>query len=145
MGLFGNKPSKKEARFMAPQWLKIIYECADHVNTTTNPEVVFSRYDLMLETLAKLADVERLVKLSGKKPSVQLKELVTIRERATNTFIDRSYQAARDGATNLKTEKGRVNAINNYFEKMGAYRGRMTPANLAHLSALQEQHQAEVV
>ena len=122
---------------MVPQWLKIINECAGHVNTTINPEVFFSRYDLMLETVAKLAEVERLVKLSGKRPSVQLKELAAIRDRETITFIDRSYQDARDKAANLKTEKGRLNAIDNYFEKMNAYSGRMSPAVLAHLSTLQ--------
>lgn len=137
MGLFGpSKKEKYEAQFMAPQWLKIVKDCADLVNTTVNPKVFFARYDLMLENLSNLADIEKIVKFSGKKPSVQFRELVAQRERETDTFIDRAFEVARDRAAELKTEKGRAEALQRFFQKMEAHSNRMTPANLAHLQSL---------
>lgn len=139
MGLFGpSKREKQEAHFMAPQWLRIVNDCATLVNTTVNPEVFFYRYDLMLENIEKLASIEKIVHFSGKKPSAQLKELRAQKERETDTFIDRAHQAALEHAVSLKTEKGRDAAMQRFFRSMDPYVDRMTPGNRSHLQALEE-------
>ena len=137
MGLFGpSKREKQEAHFMAPQWLKIANDCAHLVNTTVNPEVFFYRYDLLLETVGNLAGIEKIVKFKGKRPSLQLLELQAQRERETDTFIDRAFEAVSERAAGLKTEKGQAAAVQRFLQRMEKYADRMTPGNLAHLESL---------
>ena len=139
MGIFGpSRKEKKIAKFMAPQWLRIVNDCATLVNQTTNPEVFFYRYDLMLEHVENLSKIQRIVHFSGTKPSAQLKILIEQRERETDTFLDRAYQAALEHAASLKTPKGKENAMQRFFQSLEPYKERMTVNNVSHLKQLQE-------
>lgn len=131
------KPSpKSELATMVPQWLKTAVDCAELVNTTVNPEVFFTRYDLMLEQLSKLAAVENKYPFKQGVPSETLKTLLEDREAETDTFIDRATESVLAKAAELKTEKGRKNSINRFFEKMDTYSEYLTENNKNHLTNL---------
>lgn len=139
MGIFG--PSKKEkayAQMMAPQWLRIMEDSAKLVDSTVKPDVYFSRYDLFLENLQKLASVEKMVKFKGMKPSVAYEEAVRKRVQETNDFIQRAFCASQDHADKLTTEKGRTAAIERFFTNMEKYEEHMAPENLAFLESLKK-------
>jgi len=102
------KKDKAEAAMMAPQYLRIINDCSRLVGETKNPEVFFKRYDLLLETLSKLADIETVAPIKGEKPSVELQRISALREVATNDFIERYAQDTRMNIYKLSSEKAKI-------------------------------------
>lgn len=133
---------REQAKEQADQWLRIASDCAELVNTTKNPEVFFMRYDLMLETLAKLAGLEctGIFANSRELPSVAHQRVSAQFPAATNTFLDRSFDDAKAKAATLKTEKGRINAIDRYFEKMEEHIVYMDAESIDYLETLKRKH-----
>lgn len=134
------------AKEQSQQLLKIIADCAELVNTTVNPDVFFSRYNLMLEHLETLAGFEctGIFDNSHELPSETFLRVEAQFEAATNEFLNRSFEAAKSHADSLKTESGKKNAIKRYFENMENYISRMSGESKRHFRKMQsanlEQH-----
>lgn len=131
---------RAQAKEQADQWLKIINDCANLVNTTVNPEVFFPRYSLMLDYLEKLAGLEctGIFNNSKAKPKEEFYRVDDLFPAATNSFIDRSFAAAKEKAEALKTESGKKNAISRFFASMDKYRVEMEPESIRHLDELRK-------
>lgn len=134
MGIFGKQ--KQHAQMMATQYLKIVNDCAKLVNSTVNPGVFFSRYDLMVENLTKLSQIEYLLKFTGKKPSTQLNEIVSRRDYETSLFIARSFEKLMHDVEKLKTPKGKGNKISAYFTNMSEYSRYLSNKNIEALQKM---------
>lgn len=104
-----------EAKMLAPQWLKISHDCENLVNNTVNPEVFFSRFELLESVYACMALIQSYVKFSGTQPRDGLKKIQDARTPATKAFIERSYAKMMEQADAMRTEKGRKNKIEKYF------------------------------
>lgn len=144
MGLFNRKTAlisldgnniiqvnnKKEAEFYAEQFLKHCYESKDLVNKTKNPRVFFERYEFLIRETENLAQLECFLKFKGKKPSDTLVYLKQIRERETNTMIERTWENLNTKLLKLKTNKGKENAINKLFNDFNSYSNMMTQSNI---------------
>lgn len=133
---------REQAKEQADQWLKIVYDCAELVNTTKNPDVFFPRYELMLEYLGKLSGLEctGIFSNSRELPSVALARVEAQFSTATNDFINRSFEAAREDAATLKTEKGKANAIKRFFAKMDILTIYMSAESVDYLETLKKEH-----
>lgn len=131
---------KKQAQALAPQWLKIANDCANLVNKTTNPEVFFNRYDIMLETMDNLSEIERYVKFKGIKPHIQKQQLLEDKEHQTMIFIDRAYQKAKEDAATKTTEKGAKAFISRFFQKLEKYYPKMTEKNISYIESLKSEN-----
>lgn len=124
--------NKKEANFMAEQWFKIVVESANIVNTTTNPNVFFERYELLLEKLELLSSIEHMVKFKGKKPSQNLQEILTKKELTINDFINRYYNVVDTKLKKLSTIKAKENNIDNFLNNLEYYKEKMTQSNIEY-------------
>ena len=131
--------TRAEAEYVAPQWLRIAKESADLCNTTVNPDVFFSRYDLMEQNLRRLAAIEHLVSFSEGLPSAALQQVLNQRSAATCDMVERSYLREQNEAQKLKTESGRANRMQRYFETMRRYSQQLGPDGLAMLEELMQQ------
>ena len=131
---------RTQAKFHAVQWLKIIDDCAELVNTTKNPEVFFPRYSLMLDYLEKLAGLECTGIFDNSKalPSAEYLRVDDLFPAATKDFIDRSFAAEKERAETLKTESGKKKAIARYFTNMDKYRNNMDSENVQYLDELRK-------
>jgi hypothetical protein len=111
---------RKQAQFQSQGSLKIINDCVELINTTVNPEVFFMRYNLMLEHLETLAGLEctGIFENSSELPSEAFLRIEAQFTAATNDFLDRSFEKAKEHADTLKTENGKTNAIKRYFNNM---------------------------
>lgn len=136
--MFDNKRKKAEAELMAPQWLKISQDCVNLINTTTNPEVFFKRYDLCIETVQKLVSIEKYVKFQGKKPRVFLNELLQKRDAATKDFIMRCYEKVWAETEKMKTKKGKINKVIKLHESIEMYVEYLSKDNLKRLYDLRD-------
>ena len=129
---------REQAREQSQQLLKIVRECTDLVNTTSNPEVFFSRYNLMLEHLESLAGLEctGIFENSSELPSEAFLRIENQFIAAANDFLDRSFASAKVHADTLKTENGKKNAIKRYFENMEKYIVQMPGESLEHFDKM---------
>jgi hypothetical protein len=163
MGLFGKKKARLAAeqeakakreladRIIAQtkeqtdQWLVIVGDCVELVNTTKSPEVFFQRYSLLLELLGKLSGFECTGIFAGSKelPSEARARVEALFPEATNDFIDRSYEAEKARAEKLKTEKGKQNAIERFFNNMERYADSMPPESVDRLEELKNKVMGE--
>lgn len=128
--MFDSRRKKSEAQIMAPQWLKIARDCVNLINTTTNPDVFFKRYELCIETVQKLVSIEKYIKFTGKNPHIFLNELLQTREAATEKFIMRCYSKTMDEVEKMKTLKGKINKINKFHSEIEKYVEYLSKNNL---------------
>ena len=131
---------RKHAQFQSQQLIKIVKDCAELVNTTTNPEVFFTRYNLMLERLEELVGLEctGIFDNSPELPSTAFQRIENQFDAATNDFLDRSFEKAKAHAKTLKTESGQKNAIKRYFDNMEKYIIHMNSESLEHFDKMKE-------
>lgn len=126
--MFGSK-RKAAAEMMAPQWMKILIESRDIVNRTTDPEVFFSRYDLVKEKAEQLASVSKYVKFKGTKPAEVLRQVTEQEDAATRDMVLRCFQKAMLNAEKLKTEKGKLGQFEKFQSSLEPYFFRMSDEN----------------
>lgn len=126
--MFGSK-RKAAAEMMAPQWMKILIESRDIVNRTTDPEVFFSRYDLVKEQAEQLASVSKYVKFKGTKPAEVLRMAVDQEQAAVRDLIVRCFQKAVLGTEKAKTEKGKRSQVEKFQTSLEPYFFRMSDEN----------------
>lgn len=131
---------RAEANRQSQQYLKIVYDCVELVNSTVNPEVFFNRYNLMLEYLEKLAGLEctGIFNNSRELPSDAFLRVEAQFEDATNAFLDRSFESAKKHAETLKTDAGKKNAIKRYFDNMEKYIHYMSGESLEYFDKMKE-------
>ena len=138
-----NKPSQPNATDLSAQSkLKIVKDCVRLCNTTTNPDVFFARYDLMLEKCNELIAFESTIRFSGSPPSAQLRHLQNARERETLTFLKRSYEKMLENTKKLKTAKGQENKVEKYFLELEKYSHYLSQA---HLDIIEHQRRTTLV
>ena len=141
MGIFKKSKTMQEIEFMkkqVPGLTKQVNDCISLMDSTVKPDVFFSRYDFLLETLARLSEIAKYVKITGGKPAELLKKMSAprTREEAVDTFIRRSHAKMMEDAASMKTEKGRASKIEQYHTAMSSYAGRMSAANRTALESL---------
>lgn len=133
-----SKTSSEESilLYTASRWLEIAEDCVKIVNSTTEPRVFFDRYELLLENMQNLASVENDLSIQGTLPSVQLEHIKNIRFEETDEFIKRSYKKAEAKADSLKTDRGKQNAFQRYFDSFDPYVDKLSQENIQLLESL---------
>lgn len=120
--------NKKNAEIMAPQWLKIMQDCVNLVNETTTPKVFFERYNLLIETLENLSQIESCV-IFKKQPSVDLKNVIALRVDATNDFIDRYANKILCELQGLISDKAKAKRLEIFANAFSVYHLYLTESN----------------
>lgn len=121
---------KANAKMLAPQYMKIINDCSRLVSETKTPEVFFSRYDLLLETLSRFAEIEGAAPIASGSPSAELVRLSGLREEATDDFIKRYARDVRQKAYELTTERGKQNKAEAFKKTLLEYSNKLTENNM---------------
>ena len=132
-----------QAKEQSRQLLKIVKDCAELVNTTSNPDVFFNRYNLMLEHLETLAGLE-CTGIYANSPELPSKAFLRIEEQfdtETNKFLDRSFETAKKHADTLKTDNGKRNAIKRYFDNMEKYIIYMSSESLEYFDKMKKENE----
>ena len=122
--------NKNEAQFYANQFLKHSYESTELLNKTKNPRVFFERYSFLIKETENLSQLEIFLKFKGRKPSDTLKYLQSQKEKETNLMIIRSWEDLNIKLNELKTNKAKLNNINNLYKEFNVYSNKMTNNNI---------------
>lgn len=121
---------KANAKALASRYMKIINDCSKLIAETKTPDVFFSRYDLLLETLSKFAQIEGVAPISNGSPSAELTRLSELREEATNDFIKRYAVETRKKIYELTTKSAKENRAESFKKILGEYSDKLTARNL---------------
>lgn len=138
--LFGNR--KKYDINVLNRDMEILNDCARIMENTVNPEVFFGRFELYLSKLEILAEAE----VSGH-INVQGDSFVEAQRKFAssngiikiiNDFIDRMWSDNLIKAEKLKTEQGKQNRYNKFYETLEEYEYRMPQPCIQHYKSLNE-------
>lgn len=127
--------NRKEAMVLAPQMLKQAKETADILNSTTNPETFFQRYDFLMGRLEILKECGQYgITFTGEDPSATLAQLShkSFRNKSSCHMIDRCFDKANEKIASLKTAKGKQNAAERFNESFEPYRPYMSEEMIQH-------------
>lgn len=134
MGLFNSHTNDK---IMAPQYLKILKDSANIINTTKNPDTFFERYSLAEEYADKLCKL-RGIKYTGDSPIQIKKQLSAQKQAAIRNMIDRFYSDTRLKMSSLKTPLAKQKRIINFITVLEDYYYLMNEENIQYINKLYE-------
>lgn len=130
-----NRKSKNVDLQIAQNYARIIMESAEICKETVNPEVFFSRCDLLAQTVRKLYDMRETVSIGG-----NFFDAVKLLDDGDNThireFISRYFKDQFKSAENLKTANGKIKRMQKALEKLMEYSERMDSECLQLASGL---------
>lgn len=122
---------------MAPQYLKILKDSANIVNTTKNPDTFFERYALAEEYADKLCMLKG-VKYTGDSPTQIKKQLFNQKQVAIRKMVDKYYADICLKASRLKTLSARQNKIFDFITVLEDYFYLMNEDNKRYINKLYE-------
>lgn len=118
----------KTAIQQAQNDMRIIKDSLSLVSTTTKPDVFFSRLDTLLNTSRHLMSFEPYISFKGS-PSAAYREAATKKDECVRQFILRYSVAVNDKASSMKTEKGKKNQYQKFYDSMTPYYGELSTDN----------------
>jgi len=129
---YGRSINKQAAQMVAPQLLTQAQDSARLVNETVKPDVFFDRYDFLIGTLTRMAELERFGVFSGTPPHITLREVRCMEKRtkSVNDFVDRYLEAAQSKLDSLKTQAAQVRNLEKIEKALDEYRMLMPPESL---------------
>lgn len=116
------------------------------IRDSAKPESYFNNYIKALQILTEICK-HNVHPIPGHPlPKSQLKELKKNYEQNTNMFIHRYWKSTLSSADKLKTDKGKQNKINKFFEDMSnKYSIYLTTENLKLVDSLKSNNQSEIL
>lgn len=140
----GSKASKKPAQkkssgttpnpymMQAENDIRIIQETLPILDTTTKPDVFFSRLDLLKQTGLDLQSIEPYVSLTVS-PTQAIREMMNNEQEVIYQFIVRYFNSVWSYAETLKTDKGKNNQYQKFYDTMMSYSNRLNESNLKYI------------
>lgn len=106
--------------------LRIINDSAALVEKTTNPDVFFSRLNLLVEKSKHLTTLEQYISFSGASPTAACDEVLRNYNEVIRLFLIRYFSETFDKAEAMKTEKGKNNKYQKFYDSLQGYYCHMT-------------------
>lgn len=131
--IMSEKQLKQASNQLAENHLRIIHDCTKLISDTTNPEVFFSRLELLKEHGKALVVLEPYADFSGASPTAALEEIISKEQDAIYNFIVRYYGTIFDKAASLKTEKAKKRQFQKFYDSLQNYYDRMDERNRRYI------------
>lgn len=134
------------AQLQYSRYIEIIGDCVSLVNSTSNPDTFYGRYDILLDMLNRLIALER-VKASyftADKPSQILENVKHQHPDVEADMWKRCYNAHLKKAAERKTEKGKQAQLAAFEALAAKYADRITPQGRAAIEECRARWAIEV-
>lgn len=112
--------------------IKIIQDSIKLVTETIKPDVFFSRVDLLKNTANHLQQLEPYINFSVS-PTQAFDEVLKDEQEAIYQFIIRYYNSVKTYADTLKTDKGKANQYQKFYDTLMNYRNVMNEENIKYI------------
>ena len=126
--VFPEKQLIKLAGQSAQRELEIMNDCVRILKETKNPETFFSRFDLLIEKAGHLKVYEKHLKFSVA-PSAAYAEIWQDRQACIYQFLFRYFSDTFDQAQKLKTDKGKLNRYQKFYDSLQPYYYQLNDEN----------------
>lgn len=112
--------------------IEIIHDCIRIISETKKPDTFFSRFDLFIEAADRLRIYEKHIRFSSS-PSAAYGQLWEDQQECTRQFLIRYFSDVFDQAENLKTDKGRLNKYQKFYDSLQPYYDKMNEENIDYI------------
>lgn len=124
--------------------IRIFDDCAKILNKTTKPSVFFPRLAIAEETLTHLCSLEPYIGkvkriTMNETPSNLRRQFLDNKERYVCDFIYKYYWTVKDKAETLKTEKGKKNQYQKFYDSLQPYFDQISEKNMKYVEAMYQQ------
>lgn len=131
--IMSEKQLKQISYQTAQNHIRIIQDCIRLIRNTTNPEVFFSRLELLKKHGKALAALEPYIAYSGASPTAALEEVILREQEAIYNFIVRYYENVFDKAAALKTEKAKKRQFQKFYDSLQNYYDRIDERSIRYI------------
>lgn len=122
----------KSAENIVKRDLEITKDCIRILKSTTKPDTFFSRLDLLIEKADKVRKFEKYIRFSVS-PSLAYNELLKDYQECIYQFLVRYFCETFDAAEKLKTESGKRNRYQKFYDSLQPYRHYMNDDNIDYI------------
>lgn len=117
----------------AQRYIEIANDCVKIVNDTVNPNTFFDRLELLEDTSKKLVSLEKYLDFTGAKPSQSFQEFNEQKQTAIYNFVIRYLNSILDKSEKLKTQRGKNNQIQKFYDSLVPYFDLMNEYNKKYI------------
>ena len=130
--------SRENARVLAPQFLKQAQESAKILQTTTEPDTFFTRYDFCVGRLMELENCKKYGAPVSATNDLKKYQNLEFRDGAVKEIIHRTEEKYQTKIENLKTAKAKQNWAQKYHQAFEPYLPYMTDSQKSELEEASE-------
>lgn len=131
--IMSEKQLKGMATEAAARDLEIIQDCIRIVGTTTKPDTFFSRLALLIDKADNLRKYEKFISFKGATPSEAYGQLWEDHQESIHQFLIRYFSDIFDQAEKLKTNKGKLNKYQKFYDSLQPYYNQMNAENIDYI------------
>ena len=121
------------ARMKAENSLRIAQDCSKILQNTVKPDVFFERLQLLIFHTSTLTLLERYVPFNGTSPTVAFHILIDEKQECIRQFLIRYFCTVLDKVDNLKTDKGKLNQYQKFYDSLLPYYNEMDADNIDYI------------
>lgn len=114
--------------------IKIIQDSIKLISDTVKPDVFFSRLDLLKNTANHLQQLEPYININfSVSPTQAFDEVLKVEQEVIYQFIIRYYNSVKTYADTLKTDKGKANQYQKFYDILMNYSDIMNEENIKYI------------
>ena len=113
--------------------LQAIGDCKRLVETTTKPDVFFSRLQMLMERSRHLCILEPYMDFTGVTPTVAYNEACRNYQMAIYQFLVRYYIDTLNRARAMKTTRGKLGKFRSFYDSLQVYYPNMNEMNKRYI------------
>lgn len=126
-----DSPEKME-QYSAANSLRICRESIKIVYETTNPDTFFSRYEIILKEAANIEKFSNKFNFGDLSPQTMRQEVINGKQKYTRDMIDRYWIETYAKAQTLKTDNGKKNRYQKFYDTLEQYKDEMNEDNVRY-------------
>lgn len=131
----GLPPERAYTLEQAQNCFRIMDDCSYLLQSTMKPDTFFSRLDLMKQQIEYLKEISQNPNLTFSSPIDELEATLNQEsDEMVYDFIVRYYEDMATKADELKTDKGRRNRYQKFFDTLDSYSEYLNERNRTYLS-----------
>ena len=112
---------------------RIMNDCSNILQETTDPEVFFEKLQLFITHCDTLVALEKYISFSGVSPTDLQNTLIREKQDVIKEFLVRYFNKVLDKADNLKTPKGKSNQYQKFYDSLKPYFAEMDADNIDYI------------
>lgn len=118
--------------------MRIIDDSFRLVNVTTDPDVFFSRWELLFENTMHLEMLKTFIPLAEFRPPESSAALKREKSTYIQHFLSRYFDDVYEKAETLKTEHGKIGRYQRFYDSLQQYYDKMEPQHIEFIETKNE-------